>query len=256
MIDTHCHLNDEKLLPIADRIVGDFACDKIESAICVGYDMPSSRLAVELADKYDALYCAVGIHPHDADTLSAEAYQELKVLASNQKCVAIGEIGLDYYYDLSERDVQRKAFAEQIELADEVGLPVVLHVRDAYDDARKILFDMKSYLNHGLLLHCYSGSSEYVKVFDKLDAYYSFGGAITFKNARHNIEALATVPLDRLVLETDCPYMTPVPFRGKLNEPKYVSLVLEKASEVLDVDKDRLEKITTENAKRLFYRMK
>lgn len=108
MIDTHCHLNDEKLLPITDRIVGDFACDKIESAICVGYDMPSSRLAVELADKYDALYCAVGIHPHDADTLSAEAYQELKALASNQKCVAIGEIGLDYYYDLSERDVQKR----------------------------------------------------------------------------------------------------------------------------------------------------
>ena len=155
MIDTHCHFNDEKLLPIADRIVGDFACDKIESAICVVYDMPSSRLAVELADKYDALYCAVGIHPHDADTLSAEAYQELKALASNQKCVAIGEIGFDYYYDLSERDVQRKAFTEQIELANEVGLPVVLHVRDAYDDARKILFDMKSCLNHGLLLHCY-----------------------------------------------------------------------------------------------------
>jgi len=256
MIDTHCHLNDENLLPIADRIVGDFERDKIESAICVGYDMPSSRLAVELADKYEKLYSAVGIHPHDADTANGEAYEELKVLAGNQKCVAIGEIGLDYHYDLSERDVQRKAFAEQIELADQVGLPVVLHVREAYDDARKILFDMKSCLNHGLLLHCYSGSSEYVKVFDKLDAYYSFGGAITFKNARHNIEALATVPLERLVLETDCPYMTPVPYRGKINEPKYVALVLDKASEVLGINKDELEKITTENAKRLFYRMK
>ena len=256
MIDTHCHLNDENLLPIADRIVGDFERDKIESAICVGYDMPSSRLAVELADKCEKLYSAVGIHPHDADTANGEAYEELKTLAGNQKCVAIGEIGLDYHYDLSERDVQRKAFAEQIELADQVGLPVVLHVREAYDDARKILFDMRSYLNHGLLLHCYSGSSEYVKVFDKLDAYYSFGGAITFKNARHNIEALATVPLERLVLETDCPYMTPVPYRGKMNEPKYVALVLDKASEVLGINKDELEKITTENAKRLFYRMK
>lgn len=256
MIDTHCHLNDEKLLPIADRIVGDFERDKIESAICVGYDMPSFRLAVALADKYEKLYCAVGVHPHDADAANSEAYAELKALADNQKCVAIGEIGLDYYYDLSEREVQRKAFSEQIELADQAGLPVVLHVRDAYDDARKILFDMKKYLNHGLLLHCYSGSSEYVKVFDKLDAYYSFGGAITFKNARHNIESLAAVPLERLVLETDCPYMTPVPYRGKLNEPKYVALVLDKAAEVLSVDKDELEKITTENAKRLFYRMK
>ncbi len=256
MIDTHCHLNDENLLPIADRIVGDFERDKIESAICVGYDMPSSRLAVELSDKWEKLYSAVGIHPHDADTANGEAYEELKTLAGNQKCVAIGEIGLDYHYDLSEREVQRKAFAEQIELADQVGLPVVLHVREAYDDARKILFDMRSYLNHGLLLHCYSGSSEYVKVFDKLDAYYSFGGAITFKNARHNIESLATVPLERLVLETDCPYMTPVPYRGKMNEPKYVALVLDKASEVLGINKDELEKITTENAKRLFYRMK
>lgn len=256
MIDTHCHLNDEKLLPIADRIVGDFAHDKIESAICVGYDMPSSRLAVELANKYDKIYCAVGIHPHDADTANEGAYDELRVLAGNQKCVAIGEIGLDYYYDLSEREVQRKAFAKQIELADALKLPVVLHVRDAYEDARKILFDMKNYLNRGVLLHCYSGSSEYVKVFDKLDAYYSFGGAITFKNARHNVEALSTVPLDRLVLETDCPYMTPVPFRGQVNEPKYVALVLEKAAQVLEKDKDELEKITTENAKRLFYRMK
>ena len=256
MIDTHCHLNDEKLLPIADRIVGDFAHDKIASAICVGYDMPSSRLAVELADKYEPIYCAVGIHPHDADTANAVAYDELKALANNVKCVAIGEIGLDYYYDLSEREVQRKAFREQIELADALKLPVVLHVRDAYEDARQILFDMKKYLNSGVLLHCYSGSSEYVKVFDKLGAYYSFGGAITFKNARHNIEALATVPLDRLVLETDCPYMTPVPFRGQVNEPKYVALVLEKAAQVLDIGKDELEKITTENAKRLFYRMK
>ncbi len=256
MIDTHCHLNDEKLLPQADAIVGNFASDDIESAICVGYDMPSSRLAVQLADKYDRLYCAIGIHPHDADTANASAYDELKTLSQTEKCVAIGEIGLDYYYDLSERDVQRKAFCEQIELADEMKLPVVLHVRDAYDDARKILFDMKNRLNHGLLLHCYSGSSEYVKVFDKLDAYYSFGGAITFKNAKHNIESLSNVPIQRLVLETDCPYMTPVPYRGKLNEPKYVSLVLEKASEVLGIDKDELDRITTQNAKRLFYRLK
>lgn len=256
MIDTHCHLNDEKLLPQADAIVGNFATDDIESAICVGYDMPSSRLAVQLADKYDRLYCAIGIHPHDADTANDSAYDELKALSKDKKCVAIGEIGLDYYYDLSERDIQRKAFREQIELADELKLPVVLHVRDAYDDARKILFDMKNHLNYGLLLHCYSGSSEYVKVFDKLDAYYSFGGAITFKNAKHNIESLSSVPIQRLVLETDCPYMTPVPYRGKLNEPKYVSLVLEKASEVLGVDKNELDEITTQNAKRLFYRLK
>lgn len=256
MIDTHCHLNDEKLLPEADRIVGDFERDRIESVVCVGYDMPSSRLALQLANKYEKVYCALGIHPHDADTANESAYDELRRLAAEPKCVAVGEIGLDYYYDLSERDIQRKTFSEQIELANELKLPVVLHIRDAYDDARKILFDMKSYLNNGLLLHCYSGSSEYVKVFNKLDVYYSFGGAITFKNAKHNLESLSVVPVQRLVLETDCPYMTPVPFRGRINEPKYVSYVLDKASQVLDIDKEQLEQITTKNAKRLFYRMK
>ncbi len=256
IIDTHCHLNDEKLLPQADRIVGDFAVDNIECAICVGYDLPSSQLAVEIAQKYDNVYSAVGIHPHDSDTADAQKYDVLKALSQDEKTVAFGEIGLDYYYDLSDREAQRRAFCEQIEIADSVSLPIVLHIRDAYEDARKILFDMQRYINHGLLLHCYSGSSEYVKIFDKLDAYYSFGGAVTFKNARHNIESLATVDPQRLLLETDCPYMTPVPFRGKINEPKYVNLVAQKASEVLGLPVEEIERITTENAKRLFYRLK
>lgn len=256
LIDTHCHLNDEKLLCDVDRIVDDFDKDGIESAICVGYDMPSSELAVTLCEKYERVYAAVGVHPHDADTLDDEACQRILELAKRQKVVAIGEIGLDYYYDLSEREVQKSAFAKQIELADEAELPIALHVRDAYEDTRKILFDMQKYIKNGLLLHCYSGSAEYVKIFDKLDAYYAFGGAITFKNAKHNLESLAVVPKDRLLLETDCPYMTPVPFRGKTNEPKYVSLVAKKAAEVLGVTLEEIETTTTQNAKRLFTRLK
>lgn len=256
IIDTHCHLNDERLLSEADRIVGDFARDNIECAVCVGYDLPSSQLALEIARKCENVYCAVGIHPHDAATADEEKYDKLRSLAECEKTVAFGEIGLDYYYDLSDREAQKRAFCEQIEIADSVKLPLVLHIRDAYEDARKILFDMQKYINHGLLLHCYSGSSEYVKIFDKLDAYYSFGGAITFKNAKHNVESLATVRQDRLLLETDCPYMTPVPFRGKTNEPKYISYVAQKASEVLSLPIEEIEIITTENAKRLFYRIK
>lgn len=256
LIDTHCHLNDEKLLCEADRIVGDFSNDNLECAICVGYDLPSSECAVSLANKYQNVYSAVGVHPHDADTLDDDVLARLKVLCENKKTVAVGEIGLDYHYDLSPRDVQRDAFRRQIELANEVKLPLVLHVREAYEDTCKILFDMQDYLKNGVLLHCYSGSSEMVKVFDKLDAYYAFGGAITFKNAKHNIEALSTVRKDRLLLETDCPYMTPVPYRGKINEPKYVSLVAQKAAEVLNIEQVELEKITTENAKRLFTRIK
>lgn len=256
LIDTHCHLNDEKLLCDVDRIVGDFQADGIESAICVGYDMPSSECAVSLAERFEKVYAQAGVHPHDADALNDDACQRILELAKNQKVVAIGEIGLDYFYDLSAREVQRAAFAKQIELASEAELPIVLHVRDAYEDTRKILFDMQKYIRNGLLLHCYSGSSEYVKIFDKLDAYYAFGGAITFKNAKHNLESLAVVPRDRLMLETDCPYMTPVPYRGKTNEPKYVALVAKKAAEVLGVSEEEIAKTTTQNAKRLFTRLK
>ena len=208
MIDTHCHLNDEKLLPEADRIVAEFPEVGIESAICVGYDMPSSEKAVELAKKYAPVFAAVGIHPHDAVTADYDKYDRLAELSSSEKVVAIGEIGLDYHYDLSPRAIQKGAFREQIELAQALGLPVILHVREAYEEARQILYEMSSYLSNGLLLHCYSGSAEMVRDFSRLDAYYAFGGAITFNNAKRNVEALAAVPRDRLLLETDCPYMT------------------------------------------------
>lgn len=256
IIDTHCHLNDERLLPQANQIVGDFEADGIESAICVGYDIPSSECALELAQKHPKVYAAVGIHPHESRLADGRCYERFAEMSSNDKIVAIGEIGLDYYYDLSPREIQQKVFAEQLELADTLGLPVILHIRDAYEDARRILFDCRKYLNSGLVLHCYSGSAEYVRIFDKLDAYYSFGGAITFKNARHNIESLSTVRLDRLLLETDSPYMTPVPFRGKTNEPKLISYVADKAAQVLGVDVDELIERTTENAKRLFKKLK
>lgn len=256
LIDTHCHLNDEKLYDDRARIVGEFGANGLESAICVGYDMPSSEKAVQIADEFENVYAIIGIHPHDADKADYAQYERLATLSSNQKVLAIGEIGLDYHYDYSPRAIQKGAFREQIELADTLGLPIVLHVREAYEDTREILFDMRNYIRNGLLLHCYSGSSEYVKIFDRLDAYYSFGGAITFANAKHNIEALKSVPLDRLVLETDCPYMTPVPFRGKVNEPKYVNLVAEKAAQVLEKSVDEIAEITTRNAKNLFYRMK
>lgn len=218
--------------------------------------MPSSELAVEFANKYDKVYAAVGVHPHDADTLDDDACQRLLELAKDGKTVGFGEIGLDYHYDFCDREVRMSAFAKQIELANQAELPIILHVRDAYEDTRKILFGMRNYIQNGLLLHCYSGSSEYVKIFDKLDAYYAFGGAITFKNAKHNLESLAAVSKDRLLLETDCPYMTPVPFRGKINEPKYVALVAQKAAEVLGVSVEEIEDITAQNAKRLFTRLK
>ena len=256
IIDSHCHLTDERLYPIVDDIVNGLNANGIESVITVGYDLPSSTLGVDIARRYKEVYATVGMHPHDSRLMTAEMYDIFRNLSADEKVVGIGEIGLDYHYDLSPRDVQQKVFEEQIELADSLRLPVALHVREAYEDTRKILENNKAKLSHGVLLHCYSGSAEMVKVFSKYDAFFAFGGPITFKNAVHNIEALRAVPLDRLLFETDAPYMTPVPFRGKTNEPKHTALVVKKASEVLGVDEDELIEKSNKNTKTLFYKMK
>ena len=256
IIDSHCHLTDERLYPIVDDIVKGLNANGIESVITVGYDLPSSTLGVDIARRYKEVYATVGMHPHDSRLMTAEIYDIFRHLSADEKVVGIGEIGLDYHYDLSPRDVQQKVFEEQIELADSLRLPVALHVREAYEDTRKILENNKAKLSHGVLLHCYSGSAEMVKVFSKYDAFFAFGGPITFKNAVHNIEALRAVPLDRLLFETDAPYMTPVPFRGKTNEPKHTALVVKKASEVLGVDENELIEKSNKNTKTLFYKMK
>lgn len=256
IIDSHCHLTDERLFPLVDDIVFGLEANDLESVITVGYDLQSSVQGVDIAEKYEKVYAMVGMHPHDSKDMTAEMYDTFRKLAVSDKVVAIGEIGLDYHYDLSPRDVQQRVFSEQIELAHSLNLPIALHVREAYGDTEKILDDNKHLLSNGVLLHCYSGSSEMVKVFSKYDCYFAFGGPITFKNAVHNIESLKAVPLDRLLFETDAPYMTPVPFRGKTNEPKYTALVVDKASEILGIDKSELIEKTNKNTKTLFYKMK
>jgi len=255
LIDTHCHLNDEKLAPEAEQIISELNSHGLESVVCVGYDMPSSEAAAKLAEEHENVYAVIGIHPHDATTADYDKYERLATLSSSKKVVGIGEIGLDYHYDLSPRAIQKGAFREQIELADTLGLPIVLHIREAYEDAKQILFEARRFINNGLLLHCYSGSKEFVRIFNELDAYYAFGGSITFNNAKHNIEALKEVPKDRLLLETDCPYMTPVPLRGQTNRPEYVTYVAKKAAEELSMSLEEITELTTNNAKRLFIRM-
>jgi len=252
IIETHCHLNDDKLYPIRNEIVNGFSQNGIEKAICVAYDMPSSLLAVEIANEFDSVYAAIGYHPHEAKTWDDSSLDQLIKLAENKKVVAIGEIGLDYYYDLSPRDMQIEIFKKQLVLANKLGLPAILHIRDAYEDARQVLEECKDYLSNGILLHCCSCSKEMVPIFDKYNAYYSFGGAITFKNAKHNLETLKAISKEKLLVETDCPYMTPVPFRGQMNEPKYINLVVEKMAELLEMDKGSVESLTTNNAKRFF----
>lgn len=256
LIDSHCHLTDERLLPEREAIVSSMSEDGLCALVTVGYDRESSLGGLAFAEAHAGVWCTLGIHPHDADKLDGETLSSFRTLAGRDKVVAIGEIGLDYYYDLSPRDVQREAFARQIALADECGLPMCLHVRDAYGDCLALLKENEGKLSHGVLLHCYSGSPEMVKEFSRFDAYFAFGGAITFKNARRNVESLSLVPRDRLLVETDCPYMTPVPYRGRTNFPRYVSLVADKVAEVLSLSREEVEEITTANTKRLFSKMK
>lgn len=249
MIDTHAHINDARLLPLADAIASSMAQDGLSHIINVGWDAASSITAVELAERYNGFFAAVGIHPHDAKNASPDVYDSLCALAKRPKVVAYGEIGLDYYYDLSDREVQKIVFCEQLELADGLKLPVIIHLRDAYADMLALLKSNKNLLKHGFVLHCYSGSAEIAAEYAKLGAYFSFGGAVTFKNADKE-PVLKAIPSDRLMLETDCPYMTPVPYRGKDNLPRYISLVEGKIQEWFP-DKD-IAWLTSENARRFF----
>lgn len=253
LIDTHAHLNDKRLLPLVDEVVANMDNDNLEAIINVSYDLESSIKSVELADKYNNIYAVVGLHPHDAKSASSELYDYIAKAVGNNKVVAVGEMGLDYYYDYSPRDVQARVFKEQIELADSLNMPIVIHLRDAYQDMLEILKDMKKRLNNGLVLHCYSGSADMAEIYNQFDAYYSFGGAITF--AKNKDKVVRSIPKDRLLLETDCPYMTPVPMRGKLNYPAYVKYVRDQMAQFLNITNDEMNTITNTNAKRLFRRL-
>lgn len=254
IIDTHAHLNDEYLVLDVEKIVKGFKENNIEFALIPGFDFSSSKLACELAEKYNQ-YAIIGTHPQDAENLTSKQLEVYKKLARKPYVVAVGEIGLDYYYDEPSKESQKEAFIKQILLADQLELPIVLHVRDAYKDTLDILKEYLPHLNNGILLHCYSGSAELIKEFNKFGCYYALGGAITFKNAKKD-DVIKNIPLDKLVVETDCPYLTPVPFRGRRNEPKYINYVVEKIAEVLGKEKEEIIDITNKNARRLFFKIK
>ncbi len=255
IIDSHCHLSDERLKERIGEIVENFEDEGIEGVVEVGFDLPSSKNAVKLSEKYKNVFAVVGTHPHDAKDYDKASEDFYKSAAKFDKVIAIGEIGLDYYYDLSLREVQKDVFASQLDLAYEVGLPVVLHIREAYKDALDILTAKKDKLGAGVLLHCYSSSAEMIKQFNKFNCYYALGGAITFKNAKKD-DVILAIPEDRLLVETDSPYMTPVPFRGQPNEPKYINYVVDKIAQAKNLPRERIIEITSENTKRLFSKYK
>lgn len=256
LIDTHCHLTDEKLKEVKNELLEKFLENQIEAVIDVGCDYASSMAAVLNSTENQCVYSAVGIHPHDSKNRKNADYADFEKACQNQKVVAVGEIGLDYFYDLSPRDVQIKVFREQIELAHSLKLPIIFHLRDAYLDFLNIIKDEKKYLEYGGVLHCYSGSPEYMAELSPFDFYFGFDGPITYKNARHSIEALRTAKLDRILLETDSPYLSPVPLRGTTNTPLNLCHIVEKAANLLNIPMEKLVEIYTKNAKSLFNRMK
>lgn len=256
LIDSHAHLNDGRLLAEAETIHADMEGDGLLAVVNVGYDVQSSEKSVELSEKYEKIFGAVGIHPHDAVKADGRTYSYFEEAIRREKVVALGEIGLDFFYDLSPREVQERVFLEQLELAHSSKIPAIIHLRDAYALMLKLLKENKRLLEYGAVLHCYCGSKEMLQEYAKLDLYFSFGGAITFKNAVDKPDIVRACPKDRLMLETDCPYMTPVPYRGKVNYPKYVGLVAEKAAEILGLPLEELHSLTVKNTLDFFPKLK
>ena len=247
LVDTHCHLDNEKFdedrLEVIERIK-----ENLEFCVNIGYDLASSKKSLELAKEYDFIYAVIGVHPIDIAEYDEEVEKELELLGKNPKVVAIGEIGLDYHWMTEPKETQQERFKRQLELAERLNKPVVIHTRDAMEDTVNIL---KEYPNITGVIHCYPGSLETAK--QLVDRFYlGIGGTLTFKNSKKAVEVVKDIPLDRIVIETDCPYLTPEPFRGKRNEPIYVEYVAKKIAEIKEISVEDVTKVTTENAKKLY----
>ena len=248
IFDTHAHYNDKAFDEDRTNLLDSFSESGILGVINCGTDIESSKKSIELSEQYDFMYCAVGVHPEDITKTSENYIDEIRELAKHKKCVAIGEIGLDYYWVKDNKEEQKRIFTEQIILANELNLPVIIHSRDAHNDTLEIL---KKYKPKGVL-HCFSGSVEIMKEALKTGMYIGLGGAVTFKNARVPLEVSENLPLERLLLETDCPYMSPMPMRGKRNQSTYISFVAEKIAEVKNLTKEEVLTTANNNACELF----
>ncbi len=250
LFDTHAHFDAEQFDEDRDAVLSALP----ESGVCLvvnpGCDVPTSRAAVALAEKYPHVYAAVGIHPEECGAVTEADLEELRTLAQQEKVVAIGEIGLDYYWEGNpEREVQRAIFRRQMELAREMKLPVIIHDREAHGDTMAVILE---YPDVRGVLHCFSGSPEMAAELLKRGWYLGFDGPITYKNARRAPEVAAITPLDRIVIETDSPYLTPVPYRGKRNDSRYLPYVVEKLAEWKGVTTEEMTRITWENGLRLY----
>lgn len=253
IFDTHCHLNSEELYNRLDEVIKSSRDVGVDKFLVVGWDKKSSFLAVELAEKYDFIYAAIGFHPCDIFDLSEEDFEQTMALFSYPKVVAIGEIGLDYHWEKEpeRRALQKAYFIRQIEFANEHKLPISIHNRDAFEDCLEILKEHRPLF--GGVMHCYSGSVESLKEVMDLGLNISLGGPLTFTNAKMPKLVAKEVPLGRVVVETDAPYLSPHPLRGTVNEPKNISLVIDELAKIKEISKEEMEKILYENSCKMFH---
>lgn len=250
LTDTHAHLNAEEFDGDRQETIQRALDNGVTRIVNIGFNRETIPTSLALAEQYDFIYSAVGWHPQDAKDMRPDDLDWIQELCCHEKVVAIGEIGLDYYWDTSPKEVQHQVFREQIRLARRIGMPIIIHNREAHHDVVQILKEEKAE-DIGGIMHCFTGSWETAKLCLDMNFYISFGGPVTFKNAKQPKEVLAKVPLDRLLLETDSPYLTPHPFRGKRNESAHVRLVAETAASIKEMTLEEVAAITTENAIRL-----
>ncbi len=259
-IDIHCHLTggEYEELGGVDGVIDRARENGVGRIVCSGFDLQSSQVAAELAKRYDGVYFTAGFHPSELHKYKGGDLKKLRVLCQDEKCLAVGEIGLDYHFDDNPApETQRDLFIRQMVLADEMGLPVVLHSRDAAQETLQILTENKNLLKKGGLMHCYSYSAEMLTDFMELGLYFSFGGPSTFKNAKKVQECVQRLPQQRILSETDCPYLTPVPFRGVFpNEPKNVKYIVENMAVLRGENEKELKEQILANARTLFFRLK
>ena len=252
MIDSHCHINDPSFKDHPEEYINLAKSAGIAEFLVVGYDEKSSRIAVDIAKKYPECFAAVGIHPSDVKRMKKGDLESIEELAKNDRVLAIGEIGLDYYWDKEKevQDQQKEFFIKQIEIANKLNKPISIHCRDAYEDCYEIL---KAHpVNKGGVMHCYGGSPEMAKLFIKLGFVLGFGGTLTFKNARKPKEVLESISDKDYILETDAPYLAPDPYRGKQNHSKYLYLVRDKIAELRNISAEEVDRHSTENFNRIF----
>ncbi|MGG3799678.1 TatD family hydrolase [Metabacillus fastidiosus] len=251
LFDTHAHLNALQYENDVEEVIQRALDEGVSEIVVVGFDRETIERAMELIEEYDFIYAAIGWHPVDAIDMTDKDLQWIRELSEHPKVVAIGEMGLDYYWDKSPKDIQKEVFRKQIALAKEVKLPLIIHNRDATADVVAIL-EEEGASEVGGIMHCFTGSLEVAKQCMDMNFYISFGGPVTFKNAKKPKEVVQEIPLDRLLIETDCPYLTPHPFRGKRNEPGYVKYVAEEIAKLRNLSYEEIAKKTSDNGKKIF----